>query len=67
MSGVINLRRARKAKARDEHAAAAAENRAAHGQSKAVRSLTEARSALERARLDAHLLTPRADADAKDA
>ena len=67
MSGVINLRRARKAKARDEHAAAAAENRGAHGRSKAARSLTEARAALERVRLDAHRLTPRADADDKDA
>lgn len=51
MAEVINLRLARKAKKRADHAATAAENRAKHGQSKAER--TAARS--ETARV-AHIL-----------
>ncbi|MBM3588116.1 MAG: DUF4169 family protein [Alphaproteobacteria bacterium] len=43
MAEIVNLKRARKAKARDAAAANAAENRATHGQTKAER----ARLALE--------------------
>ncbi|MFZ5670166.1 MAG: DUF4169 family protein [Pseudomonadota bacterium] len=44
MSGVVNLNRARKARARAEARATAAENRAAHGRTKAEKALAEARA-----------------------
>ena len=54
MSEIINLRRARKAKARAEAAKDAAANRAAHGVSKDVRSLADARAEKAAKDLDAH-------------
>jgi hypothetical protein len=44
MSEIVNLRRARKEKARAEKEEKAAENRTRFGTSKAVRELTKARS-----------------------
>jgi hypothetical protein len=56
MPDPINLRQARKAKARAVKDAAAAQNRVTFGQSKAVTSLTKAKTALASRRLDgAHL------------
>jgi hypothetical protein len=52
MAELINLRRARKRKMRQQDANRAAENRLAHGRSKAERSLTMARSAKTRRDLD---------------
>jgi Domain of unknown function (DUF4169) len=49
---IINLRRARKAKARTEKDAQAAENRAKSGRSKAERKMTNAVLKLDRSRLD---------------
>jgi hypothetical protein len=54
MSEIVNLRRARKAKARATAADKAAENRLRFGASKAERTLTAATEELERRRLDAH-------------
>ncbi|RMD47462.1 MAG: DUF4169 family protein [Alphaproteobacteria bacterium] len=55
MSGrLINLRRARKARAREEARARADANALRHGTPPALRRLAEARDALERARLDGH-------------
>jgi hypothetical protein len=51
---VVNLRQARKRKARADREATAAENRVAFGRTKAERRLTEAGNDLERRRLDAH-------------
>lgn len=63
MADIINLRQARKAKARSEAEAKAAQNRISFGRTKAERNLTEARSALEEKRIDAHRREP-ADKDA---
>jgi hypothetical protein len=52
MGDLVNLRRARKAKARAETEQAAAANRAVFGTSKVVRDLTKARSAKARRDLD---------------
>jgi Domain of unknown function (DUF4169) len=49
---IINLRRARKARA--EAQTSAAENRAKHGVSKAERETTKRKKSQERSRLDAH-------------
>ncbi|MET0746173.1 MAG: DUF4169 family protein [Microvirga sp.] len=54
MSEVVNLRQARKRKARADREAKAAENRVAFGRTKAERRLTEAGNDLERRRLDLH-------------
>jgi len=51
---IINLRRARKAKARAEAQTSAAENRAKHGVSKAAREKTKRTKSQERSRLEAH-------------
>ena len=51
MAEIINLRRARKAKSRDDATVAAASNRALHGRSKADKQRAQA----ERARRDALL------------
>ena len=51
---VINLRRARKQKAREDARADADTNAARHGEAKPERSLREAREALEVRRLDGH-------------
>ncbi len=54
MADIINLRQARKAKARSEAEAKAAQNRIAFGRTKVERKLTGARSELEQRRIDAH-------------
>jgi hypothetical protein len=51
---IINLRRARKAKARVEAQASSAENRAKHGVSKVEREKTKRTKSQERSRLEAH-------------
>jgi len=57
---IINLRRARKQKARTGARTEADSNAARHGEAKAVRPLREARAELEAKRLDGHR---REDAD----
>ncbi len=54
MAEIINLRKARKAKARAEKEAEAAENRAKFGQRKEERSQSEAAKDLVDRKLDAH-------------
>jgi hypothetical protein len=54
MGEVVNLRRARKDRARREKEAQAQENRVAFGRSKAERELTAAQNKIETNRLDAH-------------
>jgi len=56
MATILNLRRARKAKARAEAEDTAAANRARHGTPKATRSLTKARSEREAHSLESHRL-----------
>ena len=56
MGEVVNLRQARKVKARADREADAAANRAAHGRTKAERNLTEARAEQDARRIDAHRL-----------
>lgn len=51
---IVNLRKARKDRARAEERAGAVANRAKHGVSKADKSLAEARAAKARRDLDAH-------------
>ena len=51
---IINLRRARKAKARADRATKAEENRVRFGRTKAERKKTEAETLSSRRRLDAH-------------
>lgn len=59
MSGeVVNLRRARKAKARAQAEKTAAENRVAYGLSKADKALRQARDDLAARRLDGHFREP---------
>ena len=57
-SRVINLRRRRKQKARDEKRAAADDNTRQHGRDKTERELTKARNQLEASHLDGHRLDP---------
>jgi hypothetical protein len=52
MAEIINLRRVRKAKAREDAAKAAEEARAKHGRPKADRTLDEARAELAARRLE---------------
>lgn len=54
MDGVVNLRRARKAKARSQAGEVAAANRARFGTPKATRDLTKARSEKAAKALDSH-------------
>lgn len=54
MAEIINLRLARKQKARDAKERSAAENRALHGRPKAERDLDKARSAKAQALLAGH-------------
>jgi capsule polysaccharide export protein KpsE/RkpR len=54
MADIINLRTARKRKARDAKDAQAAENRIKFGRTKAEKELEEAKAALESKRIDAH-------------
>jgi hypothetical protein len=63
MADIVNLRRARKEKARNAKAEKAAENRILHGAPKAVRDLTAARSEKADKALEAHRLKPGKDLD----
>jgi len=56
MAEIVNLRRARKAKARAEKDKAADANRIAHGTPKAVKNLTKARKDQAEQRLSSHKL-----------
>jgi hypothetical protein len=56
MAEIVNLRRARKTKAREEGAAKAGANRTKHGVAKAVRDLGTARGEKEKQNLEAHRL-----------
>ncbi len=58
MSGIVNLRRARKAKERAEKEQKAAANRAHFGVSKKLRSLTKARSEKDASELQSKKLDP---------
>lgn len=62
MGDIVNLRQARKAKARAEDERRAEVNRAKHGRTKAERALAEA----ERMRLDSAVDSARREPDAKD-
>jgi hypothetical protein len=62
LSETVNLRHARKQKARERQQAIAAENRIVFGQSKAEKRLVESERALAESSLDARRLT-RPDAD----
>lgn len=64
MSDVVNLRQARKRKARDQKRKAGDDNAAKHGRAKAEKSRTRAENALEARRLDGHRLAD--DATSKD-
>lgn len=59
MAEIINLRQARKMRARDDKRAAADENAARHGRSKALKALEKARNDRAKATLDAHRLDGR--------
>jgi hypothetical protein len=54
MAEIVNLRRVRKAKARDEKEKAADANRILHGAPKQLRDLAKAKSAKAARNLDAH-------------
>lgn len=54
MADIVNLRTARKRKARDAKDAQAAENRIKFGRTKAEKDLEKAKAALEAKRIDAH-------------
>ncbi len=56
MAEIINLRRARKGKARDAKAAQADSNRIKHGVAKPVRDLAKARKERDERTVDAHRL-----------
>jgi hypothetical protein len=56
MADIVNLKRARKAKARGEKEAAAAANRTKHGIAKPVRDLARARQEKTKHEIDAHKL-----------
>lgn len=56
MAEIINLRRARKGKARDAQAAQADANRIKHGVAKPVRDLAKARKTNDERKVDAHKL-----------
>lgn len=58
---VLNLRRARKERARREKRAAADANAARFGRSSAEKALDAAQTDLEARRLEGHLRTPTAD------
>ena len=58
MAEIINLRQARKQKARAEKEARADENRVAFGRTKAEKNLTKAQRDLARSRLEAHRRDP---------
>jgi hypothetical protein len=54
MAEIINLRQARKQKARAEKEARANENRIAFGRTKAEKNLSQAEQDLAKSRLDSH-------------
>ncbi|WP_404285866.1 DUF4169 family protein [Microvirga sp. RSM25] len=54
MAEIINLRQARKQKARAEKEARANENRVAFGRTKAEKNLSQAERDLAKSRLDSH-------------
>jgi hypothetical protein len=56
MAEIVNLRRARKGKARDAKAAEADANRTRHGVAKPVRDLAKARKEKDEKIVDAHRL-----------
>ena len=56
MAEIVNLRRARKAKARDAKASEADANRTKHGIAKPVRELAKARKEKDAQVVDAHKL-----------
>ncbi|MFE1603061.1 DUF4169 family protein [Methylobacterium sp. ID0610] len=56
MGEVVNLRQARKAKAKQAEEAKAAENRVAFGRPKKAKTLAEAKRAIEVARHEGHRL-----------
>ena len=58
MAEIVNLRRARKGKARAEKDKTAAAARAEHGIAKPVKKLAEARTAKEKRDFAAHRLEP---------
>ena len=58
MGDIVNLRRARKEKARNAKADKAAENRLLHGTPKEVRNLTKARAEKADTALESHRLGP---------
>jgi hypothetical protein len=58
MAELINLRRARKAKARAQKDSQAEANRAKHGVAKPVRKLAEAKAKKEARTLSGHRLEP---------
>jgi hypothetical protein len=57
MAEIINLRDARKAKARSEKEAKAADNRIAFGRPKKAKTLAEAKKAIEVSRHEGHKLS----------
>ncbi|MGD0144013.1 MAG: DUF4169 family protein [Rhizomicrobium sp.] len=57
MADIVNLKRARKAKARSEKDAAAAANRTRHGIAKKSHDLAKARDEKTKHDIDAHKLT----------
>jgi Domain of unknown function (DUF4169) len=62
LTEIVNLRQARKQKARERREAAAAQNRVVFGRSKAEKRLLESERALAEASLDAHRIA-RPDGD----
>lgn len=63
MAQIINLRQARKAKARKEKEAKASENRVVHGRTKGEKRAEELIGEQEKAKLDGHLTSGLKDSD----
>ena len=61
MAEIVNLRRARKGKARAEKEKVAEANRAEHGIARPVKKLAEARNTKEKRDLAGHRLEPDSD------
>lgn len=66
MAEIVNLRQARKARARMEAEAAAARNRVAFGRSRKERQANEALNELEKQRHESHRLEPQPQPDASE-
>jgi Domain of unknown function (DUF4169) len=66
MGDIVNLRRARKARARSEADKAAEVNRVAFGRSKSEREISEKEKALAARRLDGHERVDREPGDANE-